>query len=486
MQLIPKKFLTGFISLLFTLTTISGNSLAADIELPSLGDTTSGIISQQQEYELGRSWLRAYRSRVPVHDDPQLLHYLEQLTFKLSRYSQLKDHRLELLLINNANINAFAVPGGILGIHTGLLRYAESEDQLATVIAHELAHLSQRHFARQVESQQELSVATMAGLLASLILAATVSSDAGLAAMSATQAAALESALRYSRSNEQEADRIGMATLYDAGMNPAAASEMFEKMMQTTRYTGQKPPEFLMTHPLTEKRIADTANRIAQYPARQYPANPTYHLMRVRAQVAIDKNPRLSIRRYRSELQGQSLSREASRYGLALAQIAAGEHENARANINKLLASATNNLHYKMAEIVNEREAGNRQLAIAKANQLIQGHPNYYPLSLAQAENYLAANQYESSESILTDLSRSRAHDPKIWYLLAEVRGLAGDIAGLHKARAEYYMLNGVFDKAREQLGYAARLASQDHKESAIIAQRLRELGKMEREAKGL
>ncbi len=484
MQPLRNKALTCITALCFLL--IAHNSAAVDIKLPSLGDTTSGIISKQQEYELGQSWLRAYRSRVPIYDDPELLFYLEQLTFKLSRYSQLKDHRLELLLINNPTMNAFAVPGGIIGIHTGLLRYAETEDQLGTVLAHELAHLSQRHFARQVENQQELSVANMAGLLASLILAATVSSDAGLAAMSATQAATLESSLRYSRSHEQEADRIGMATLYDAGMDPAAASQMFQKMMQATRYTGYKIPEFLLTHPLTEKRIADTANRVSQYPARQYPPHPEYHLMRARALLAIDKNSQRSIRRFKTELEGQPLFPEAAHYGLALAQIKAGNHEEARIAINQLITTSGNNLHYKMAEIINERKAGNLQLAITKAKLLQPLHPGYYPLFLAQAENYMAANQYDNSEAILTELSRTRSQDPKVWYLLAEVRGLAGNIAGVHLARAEYYILNGVFDKAKEQLSYAARLAAQDHKQSAIIAQRLREVNAMEAEAKKL
>ena len=479
------KTLSLAASLIFSSWVIT-TSHAADIELPSLGDTTSGIISQQQEYDLGRSWLRMYRSRVPVHNDPELLHYIEQLTFKLASHSQLQDFRLELLIVNNRSMNAFAVPGGVIGVHTGLFGYAKSEHQLASVLAHEIAHLSQRHFARRVDEQRKSSKLTMAGLLASLVLAATVGGDAGIAAMTATQAATLENSLRYSRQNEQEADRFGMDTIHAAGMDPDAVPGMFEQMLQATRYTGYKPPEFLLTHPLTEKRVADARNRANQYPQRQYLDNPTYYLMQARAFLAMDEDPNQSIKRFQSELDGHSLSKDASLYGLSLAQIKAGQLDHARNNLDQLLSQQPDNLNYLMADIEWERASDNFNKAIVKANELLKAYKNYYPLQFAQAENYLQANRYQESEVILSRLSHNRPNDPEVWFQLAEVRGLAGDIAGVHQARAEYFILIGVFDQAREQLGYAARLAKQDHRQSAIINQRLRDLKELEDKAKKL
>ena len=190
-----------------------------ELKLPNLGESSSSLFSPEQEYQLGRAWLRMFRSQAPTLDDPLLQDYLEDLIYRLVTHSELQDRRIDVVIVDNPVINAFAVPGGVIGVHTGLLLYAQNEDELATVLAHEIAHLSQRHFSRRVEQQQKQQPLTMAGLLASAVLIATTG-GAGLAAMTATQAAALDAQLRYSRSAEQEADRIGMQTMVKAGMDP--------------------------------------------------------------------------------------------------------------------------------------------------------------------------------------------------------------------------------------------------------------------------
>ena len=180
------------------------NTASDEIKLPVLGDSLSGIVSKQQEFQLGRTWLKVFRSRVREFDDPLMQQYLENLIYNLATYSELENPNIELVIVNNPTMNAFAVPGGVVGIHTGLFAYAENEDQMVSVLAHELAHLSQRHFARGLESRRNSSAATLAGLLTGLVLAATVGGDAGMAAMAATQAMTLENQLRYSRSNEKK------------------------------------------------------------------------------------------------------------------------------------------------------------------------------------------------------------------------------------------------------------------------------------------
>ena len=176
------------------------------------------------------------------------------------------------------------MPGGVIGVHNGLLLYAQTEDELATVLAHEIAHLSQRHFSRGVEQQKKQQPLTLAGMLAGLVLMATTGGTQPAWPPCRPQAAALESQLRYSRSNEQEADRIGMQTMVEAGMDPHAAPAMFERMLQASRYSGgNQVPEFLRTHPLSENRIADTRNRARQYPKQIREDEPAvYQLMRAR------------------------------------------------------------------------------------------------------------------------------------------------------------------------------------------------------------
>jgi predicted Zn-dependent protease len=453
---------------------------AAEIKLPLLGDSASGIVSKQQEYELGRTWLKAFRSRVRVHDDPLMQQYLEQLLYNLATYSDLEDPRLELVIVNNPTMNAFAVPGGVVGFHTGVFALAETEDQMASVLAHELAHLSQRHFARGLEAQRSSSMVSLAGLLASLVIAATAGGDAGLAAITTAQAITMDNQLRYSRSNEQEADRIGLQTMERANRDPGAVADMFATLLKATRYTGSRPPEFLLTHPITEKRIADARGRAMGAAMRHYPRNPDFHLIKARALVAISNQPLDAIKRFNAELQSNPQNPQAIYYGLALAHTKAGNYGQARKTLDQLLQDNPHQLSFQYADLELDIAMERYDQGLAKAERLLRLNPNSYPLTAIKSEILWQAHSYEEAGAVLTALSRMRPEDPMIWYRLAEVRGLAGNISGVHEARAEYFILVGAFGKAREQLGLAVKLVAADFKRSAIVRQRLRDVAAME------
>ena len=461
-------------------------ALAKEIELPLLGDSSSGIVSKQQEYQLGRTWLKVFRSRVTEHDDPLMQLYFEELIYNLAVFSDLENPELELVIIKNPTMNAFAVPGGVVGIHTGLFAFAENEDQMVSVLAHELAHLSQRHFARGLEARRSSSMVTLAGLLAGLVVAATVGGDAGMAAMSASQAYAAESQLRYSRSNEQEADRIGLQTMERSGRDPSAAGDMFETLLSKTRYSGTRIPEFLLTHPVTEKRIADARGRSMGASRRHYIEHPDYYLMQARAIVAMDSSTKISITKFQTELKNNTLRPDAANYGLALAYLDAGEFIKADRLIAALLAEEPRQIAYQYTDIEIDLAQENYATALSKLNGLLALTPNNYPLMALESEILWQDHQYEKSATVLTLLTRNRPEDPMLWYRLAEVRGLAGNISGVHEARAEYFILVGAFDLAREQLGLATKLVAADFKRSAIVSQRLRDVVSMEEKAKRL
>ena len=461
-------------------------ALAKEIELPLLGDSSSGIVSKQQEYQLGRTWLKVFRSRVTEHDDPLMQLYFEELIYNLAVFSDLENPELELVIIKNPTMNAFAVPGGVVGIHTGLFAFAENEDQMVSVLAHELAHLSQRHFARGLEARRSSSMVTLAGLLAGLVVAATVGGDAGMAAMSASQAYAAESQLRYSRSNEQEADRIGLQTMERSGRDPSAAGDMFETLLSKTRYSGTRIPEFLLTHPVTEKRIADARGRSMGASRRHYIEHPDYYLMQARAIVAMDSSTKISITKFQTELKNNTLRPDAANYGLALAYLNAGEFIKADRLIAALLAEEPRQIAYQYTDIEIDLAQENYATALSKLNGLLALTPNNYPLMALESEILWQDHQYEKSATVLTLLTRNRPEDPMLWYRLAEVRGLAGNISGVHEARAEYFILVGAFDLAREQLGLATKLVTADFKRSAIVSQRLRDVVSMEEKAKRL
>src|SRR5690606_29011175 len=255
----------------------------------------------------------------------------------LAATSELSDHRLAFLMIDSDVLNAFAAPGGIVGVNAGLFLYAENEGEFASVLAHELAHISQRHYARSVEEQRNNRLPSMAGLLASLLIGAAAGGEAGQAALMTTQAIGLENQLRFSRSNEEEADRIGIRNLYNAGFNPDDMSGMFEHMLRASSFS-QRPPEFLSTHPLDERRIADSRNRANTYPAVDYVPNPEYLLMRERVLLHYARNYQAEIdNRARQLPQLNGAEEDATRYGIALAQLKAGQLVLATESVDTLL-----------------------------------------------------------------------------------------------------------------------------------------------------
>ncbi|GIX29978.1 MAG: putative beta-barrel assembly-enhancing protease [Porticoccaceae bacterium] len=453
---------------------------AALPDLPELGDTSSAILSPRQEELLGRAWLGAFRARVKTLDDPELTAYLEELLGELKGPAGLGESELTLVLVNNPALNAFAVPGGVVGVHTGLFRYAEDEDELAAVLAHELAHLRQRHFARRLEAGRANAVTALAGMLAGLVLAATVGGDAGMAAITMGQAAALESNLRYSREHEQEADRLGLEILKRTGRDPAAVPRMFERMLAATRYTGSRPPEYLLTHPLTERRLADARARLhalGEPPHR--PHSERYAFLRARALLWLDGNLLESVRRFRAELAASG--GDAARYGLALALSGNGEHAAAARELAPLLAARPADLTLRLAAVELAYNRGDSREALALVESLAAEHPGYYPCERYRAKILLRLGRTGEAQAVLERLSRARPADPQVWFELAETAGLAGDILGVHRARAQYFRLTGAYDEARKQLLYAKRLAAADRRETALLEEALREV---EEEAK--
>ncbi|NQD95676.1 M48 family metallopeptidase [Pseudomonas sp. CrR25] len=458
---------------LLTLACLAALPCAAS-DLPSLGDASSAIVSPQQEHQLGRAWLSLLRGQVNQLPDPQLKDFVESSVYRLGETSQLQDRRLEFVLLDSPQINAFAAPGGIIGVNGGLFLYAQTEAEYASVMAHELAHLSQRHFARGLEAQQRMQVPLMAAMLAGIVAAAAGAGDAGIAAIASTQAAAIQEQRRFSRQNEQEADRIGLVNLEKAGYDPRAMPSMFERLMRRYRYD-RMPPEFLLTHPVSESRIADTRNRAEQYQAGGAQDSLRYQLMRARVQLVYEDTPGLAAKRFRAMLE-ESPTLDAARYGLALAQIKSGQLKQAGESLHPLLQKAPNDVTYNLAQV--ELDVAARQLPDAQQRiERLQGlYPGNYPLQQARADLLLKQGRIQEAERALDELLKTRPKDPDIWYLVAEVRGLSGNTVGLHQARAEFFALVGDYDQAIEQLDFAKRRATNNFQLASRIDARQREL----------
>ncbi len=268
---------------------------------------------------MGQQFLSSIRRATSTIPDALLNAYLENLTYKLAAQSQLQDHRLSFIIIDSQELNAFAAPGGIIGVNTGLFLNAETEAEFASVMAHEIAHVSQRHFARSIDDAKAHRIPELAALLAGVIVMATSDTQHGQAAIAASQGLALENRLRFSRSNEAEADRIGQDTMFNAGFDPDHMSSLFERLIAINRF-GRRPPEFLLSHPVTESRIADARGRAIRYPSRSYSQNLEYQIIRARVvgHYATDKQSMVANSERALQISHDEFSRDASRYGLAV------------------------------------------------------------------------------------------------------------------------------------------------------------------------
>ncbi|WP_257284402.1 M48 family metalloprotease [Endozoicomonas sp. SESOKO1] len=479
-------FLSAFIlatALTSVLSTYSSVTLSSNLNLPSLGDTTSGVISQQEEYELGRSWLKAIRNQTPTVSDPQLKDYLENLTYRLAASSQLQDHRLVTLVIDNPALNAFAAPGGIVGVNTGLFLNAETESQFAAVLAHELAHLSQRHYARNVEDARNKSIPNAAAILGSILIMATAGGDAGAAALTSTVAGMQSARLRFSRQFEREADNIGITTLAKAGFDPQAMPAVFEQMNKASRY-GSRPPEFLLTHPVTENRIADSRARADQMSAQKLgttKGSQNYQFMRMRAAILNSNNPHEMARQLSRELESgltavSEASRAPTRYGLALASMKTRNFTVAEQQLNTLLQQYPDNPHLMMTQSLMEAASGKASQGLKRIDTALGTNPNSYPLLATRAEILLKQRDYAGARNELQKLSRLRPQDPDIWFELAEVQGLAEDIVGLHQSRAEYFFLIGNTDDAIKHLQYALEISGDNFSLKSKLQQKLTDM----------
>lgn len=436
-------------------------------ELPSLGDSSSAIISPEQEHQLGRAWLSILRGQVRQLEDPLLKDYIESSVYRLAETSQLTDRRLEFIILASPHLNAFAAPGGIIGVNGGLLLHAETEAEYASVMAHELAHLSQRHFARGLEAQKRMQVPLMAAMLAGVVAAAAGGGDLGIAAIASTQAAAIQEQRRFSRQNEQEADRIGLLNLHKAGFDPNAMPTMFERLMRQYRYD-RMPPEFLLTHPVSESRIADTRNRAEQYDGQGTVDSLYYQLIRARLQLTFEGTAGLALKRFRSQLEDDP-TLDSARYGLALALIRASQLDEAGKQLDTLLKKTPSSIIYNLAAVDLEISRKQYKQASQRVDNLLKSHPRNFPLLKAKYEVQLKQNDIAGAEDTINLLLKQRPNDPDIWFEVSEVRGLSNNIIGLHEARAEYFARVGDYGQAIEQLDYARRRASNNFPRAARI-----------------
>ncbi|RKR06665.1 putative Zn-dependent protease [Kushneria sinocarnis] len=442
------------------IASLSSSAEQRSHELPDLG-TTRTSFQGLSEYQLGRTWLRQFRAQTSQWRDPITQAWLRSLVDQLVPCSQLDHPRITITLVSSRMLNAFAVPGGVVGVNTGLFRYAPSHDAFASVVAHELGHLSQHHFARQMAASERAQLPTMAALLAGMVIAAgaggSSSSNLGMATIAGTQAAALQNQLAYSRQYEQEADRVGLQTMACAGMDPDAMAHMFATMAQLASLQGDSPPEFLLTHPLTQSRLSDIRARAKQYHDAAHAPGPEYDMIRARVMLASNMEHPEEVR---SQLRESNASPLALRYLQALVDSVNHHPDQALAAFDRLAEEQPDLLMLPASAADAALDADRNRAALQRAQRILELAPDYFPARMIAAEAQLGIAP-EEAFTRLRAIARDHDEDPDVWNLMAEAAGRSGHDAWGHLALAEQLQLTGHIDRGLDQLDIAEKLSQQ-------------------------
>ena len=335
----------GIAAALLPVTSV-GQSIGSDKNtLPDIGVVASEVLTLDKEMLVGDAIMRQMRGQAPVIDDPVLTEYIQDLGNRLVLQAENTKFPFKFFIINNSVMNAFAFYGGHVGVHSGIITRADTESEVASVLAHEVTHVTQRHLARRALSQQRSSPLQIASMLGSILLA-MANPEAGIAAMQTSTAVANQLNIDYTRSNEQEADRIGIDILYAAGFDPKATASFFGKMAEQYRMSS-RPPERLLTHPLTEKRIADARIRMDGYPNVRLAPSKSFHLAKARIQARYQFKPDYALEYFIAvNDSGSYLIKEAAQYGLAVALFENEKYEEAKTINDALMQGDNENLFY--------------------------------------------------------------------------------------------------------------------------------------------
>jgi predicted Zn-dependent protease len=450
---------------------------AQAIDLPDLGDAARATLTESHEDRIGREVMRQIRGTLEYLDDPVLHEYLSALGERLVAASPEPGRRFEFFPIRDASINAFALPGGYIGVHTGLIAAARNESELAGVLAHEIAHVTQNHIARIVDAQRSGALVSMVAL-AVAILAARASSDVSQAALATAQAVSIQNQLDFTREHEREADRIGLQTLVAAGFAPQGMVTFFERLQAHGRLYENNAPAYLRTHPLTVERIADMQNRVANMPYRQHVDGLDFRFARARVQVA-QGEPADALRRMQAQAREQPDA--GNTYGLALAHLRVGDAARAQTALDALPADAAAAPQVTLLRTEIALARGDAAEAVRISGAALARDSGYRPLAHAHARALLRANQPRRTLDFLREWQRTWSVDATLHRLRAQAHQALGERAQSHLAQAEAHALEDRLGAAIEQLRIAQRAGDADFYTLSIIDARLRQLGERQR-----
>lgn len=443
--------------------------------LPDLGELERNGLSQTTERRLGEQIMLEIRRDSAYLDDPEVAGYIGQLGRRLAAQGEGVRQTFEFFVVKDSMLNAFALPGGYIGVHTGLMLAARSESELAGVLAHEISHVTQSHLARSFGKQSQAQLATLLSL-AVAVLAARSNPEVAIGAAMTGQAAGIQQQLNYSRDFEREADRLGLGLMEQAGFDPRGMSSFFERMLQFGRLYENNAPGYLRTHPLTTERIADMENRVALRSYRQVLDSEEFGLVRAKLKAQegmpgdaeVDFANQLKERKYNSEA--------VVRFGYAHALVRSEKLAEAAVEIVTLrrLKLESPLLETLDALVRAKRKDISGALRILRA--AAQRYPHARALTYALIETQLAGGDAAVALGSTQKELQLTPEDHRLFALQAKTYAAMGKRLLQHRAQAEAYLLEGQLHLAVEQLEIAHKAGDGDFYELSQVDARLREL----------
>ena len=422
------------------------------------------------------------RQREPSYiDDPEINDYLNRLGRRLVEASSNPSGDFHFFAIRDNSINAFAMFGGFIGINSGTLLTAQSESELAGVVAHEIAHVTQNHLARQIAKEKQNTIPSMIAMAIG-ILAARSNSSVAAGAITATQAGMVQAQLAYTRDFEREADRLGYQTLEKAGFDVRGMGDFFERLQKAGRVYENNAPVYLRSHPLTLERISDMQNRAQESPYRQVLSSLDFNLVRAKLR-AQSGTPREAVREFETQLrEGKFASQAAARYGLAVALMRNRDAAAAQKQMDELGAIRLSSPMLVGLSAAIRRASADVSGALALYRDGLLHFPSAKSLIYAYAETLLEAREHVQSLKFLGDQIQQTPSDPMLYGLQAKVYAAQGKRLMQFRTQAEYYMLQGQLGPAIEQLQFAQKETDGNFYEHSAVDARLRELRAMQLE----
>jgi len=451
--------------------------------LPELGDASQTVMSAQDERRIAKQILADVAISNQVLRDVEIVDYLKSLGDRLVRASDDKQQDFHFFVVKDLSINAFAMPGGVIGVHTGLFLASNSESELAGVVGHEIGHVTQHHLARMLAKQKTDTFKNIAGL-AIAVLAARGNPQLANAALTASTAAGVQRQLDYSRAHEREADRVGLTVLDRAGFDPRGMPGFFAVLQRGSRFVEGSAPSFLRTHPLTTDRISDVENRVARMPYRQVASSQEYYYVRAKLRASNGSSP-AAVEQFKRNIDtGRFANKIAEHYGLGVALLRKNRLDAARAEVRWLEKNAAQSPFIDNLKARIEVAADNPKQAGQFYGQGLKRFPENRGLIYGYAEHLLASKQAKKTATFIKSKQPLYAADAYLYQLLAKSYYMQNKKLLRHQAQGEAYYRQYNLGRAVEQMTFAAQAKDGTFYQKSIAEARLKELKRQQRDQK--